>query len=113
MKLAHTIALTDKELIRIWNLSERTLHRLRLDALMDNNSSERRLLKNSLIHHGLNVFDHRADILERCFRTPLSELDGQLLFTLLDRTTGFAMGPDRAKGEDIHYLDSIGKPIIS
>jgi len=90
-EVAHAIALTDKELARILNLSERTLHRLRPDALLDNNSSERLLLMDQLIHHGLDVFDQRADVLGRWFRTPLSELHGQSPLTLLDTTTGFAM----------------------
>ncbi|MNY43846.1 hypothetical protein D3C86_1788290 [compost metagenome] len=68
-EVAHVIALTDKELARILNLSERTLHRLRPDALLDNNSSERLLLMDQLIHHGLDAFNHRADVLGRWFRT--------------------------------------------
>ena len=43
-EVARKIGLTDKEMAPILHLSERTLHPLRPDALLDNNSSERLLL---------------------------------------------------------------------
>ena len=43
-KVAQLIGLTDKEMARILNLSERTLHRLRPEARLDNNASERLIL---------------------------------------------------------------------
>ena len=89
--VASKIGLTDKELAPILNLSERTLHRLRPDALLDNNSSERLLLLEQLLSHGLDVFDGRADVLSRWLRNPLSELHQQSPLTLLDTTTGFGM----------------------
>lgn len=90
-EVARKIALTDKEMAPILNLSERTLHRLRPDALLDNNSSERLLLLEQLLSHGLDVFDGRADVLGRWLRIPLSELHQQSPLTLLDTTTGFRM----------------------
>ena len=89
--VASKIGLTDKELAPILNLSERTLHRLRPDALLDNNSSERLLLLEQLLSHGLDVFDGRVDVLSRWLRNPLSELHQQSPLTLLDTTTGFGM----------------------
>ena len=88
---AQLIGLTDKEMARILNLSERTLHRLRPDARLDGNSSERLILLEGLIRHGLDVFDGRADVLARWLRGPLPELRRQAPVALLDTTTGFGM----------------------
>ena len=90
-EVARKIGLTDKEMAPILNLSERTLHRLRPDALLDNNSSERLLLLEQLLSHGSDVFDGRMDVLGRWLRIPLSELYQQSPLTLLDTTTGFGM----------------------
>jgi putative toxin-antitoxin system antitoxin component (TIGR02293 family) len=90
-EVAAKIGLTDKEMAPILNLSERTLHRLRPDSLLDNNSSERLLLLEQLLGHGLDVFDGRADVLGRWLRIPLSELHQQAPLALLDTTTGFGM----------------------
>lgn len=90
-EVARTIGLTDKEMAPILNLSERTFHRLRADDMLDNNSSERLLLLEQLLVHGLDVFDGRADVLGRWLRNPLSELHQQAPLTLLDTTTGFGM----------------------
>jgi putative toxin-antitoxin system antitoxin component (TIGR02293 family) len=90
-EVAGKIGLTDKEMAPILNMSERTLHRLRPDALLDNNSSERLLLLEQLLVHGFDVFDGRLDILGRWLRTPLSELHQQTPLTILDTTTGFGM----------------------
>lgn len=90
-EIARQVGLTDKEMARILNLSERTLHRLRPEALLDNNASERLLLLGGLLHHGLDVFDGRADVLGRWLRVPLSELRRQAPLTLLDTATGFGM----------------------
>jgi putative toxin-antitoxin system antitoxin component (TIGR02293 family) len=90
-EVASKIGLTDKEMAPILNMSERTLHRLRPDALLDNNSSERLLLLGQLLVHGFDVFDGRLDILGRWLRTPLSELHQQTPLTILDTTTGFGM----------------------
>ncbi|MCF0063765.1 MbcA/ParS/Xre antitoxin family protein [Dyadobacter chenwenxiniae] len=90
-EVAGKIGLTDKEMAPILNMSERTLHRLRPDALLDTNSSERLLLLEQLLAHGLDVFDGRLDVLGRWLRTPLSELHQQTPLTILDTTTGFGM----------------------
>ncbi len=90
-EVARPVGLTDKEMARILNLSERTLHRLRPDARLDSNASERLLLLEVLIHHGLDVFDGRADVLIRWLHGPLPELRRQAPVSLLDTTTGFGM----------------------
>jgi putative toxin-antitoxin system antitoxin component (TIGR02293 family) len=90
-EVAQRIGLTDKEMARILNLSERTLHRLRPEALLDSNASERLLLLEGLLQHGLEVFDGRAEVLGRWLRVPLSELQKQAPLNLLDTATGFGM----------------------
>ena len=90
-EVAQTMGLTDKEMARILNLSERTLHRLRPDSRLDSNASERLLLLEGLIRHGLTVFDNRADVLNRWLHIPLAELRRQAPISLLDTTTGFGM----------------------
>ncbi len=90
-ELARQVGLTDKEMARILTLSERTLHRLRPEVLLDNNASERLLLLEGLIRHGLEVFDGRAHVLGRWLRVPLPELRRQAPLTLLDTVTGFSM----------------------
>ena len=90
-EIARPLGLTDKEMARILNLSERTLHRLRPDARLDSNASERLLLLDVLIKHGLAVFDGRMDVLGRWLHGPLPELRRQAPVALLDTTTGFTM----------------------
>ncbi|AQG78990.1 antitoxin Xre-like helix-turn-helix domain-containing protein [Spirosoma montaniterrae] len=90
-ELARPLGLTDKEMARMLNLSERTFHRLRPDARFDSNASERLLLLEVLIQHGLSVFDGRADVLGRWLHGPLPELRDQAPVVLLDTTTGFGM----------------------
>lgn len=90
-EVARPVGLTDKEMARVLNLSERTLHRLRPDARLDSNASERLLLLEVLIRHGLDVFDERTDVLDRWLHGPLPELRGHAPVALLDTTTGFSM----------------------
>jgi putative toxin-antitoxin system antitoxin component (TIGR02293 family) len=90
-EVARHFGLTDKEMAPILNVSERTLHRLRPETLLDNNASERLLLLEGLLRHGLDVFDGRADVLGRWLRVPLLELQRQAPLTLLDTATGFGL----------------------
>lgn len=90
-ELARKVGLTDKEMARILNLSERTLHRLQPQVLLDSNASERLLLLEGLIRHGLDVFDGRVEVLGRWLRVPLTELRRQAPLSLLDTVTGFSM----------------------
>lgn len=69
-EIARPLGLTDKEMARILNLSERTLHRLRPDTRLDSNASERLLLLDVLIRHGLDVFDGRIEVLGRWLHGP-------------------------------------------
>ncbi|GAB3552521.1 hypothetical protein GCM10027577_34670 [Spirosoma fluminis] len=58
----------------ILNMSIRGLHGKQADELLTLAASERLLLLERLIRHGLAVFDGRADLLSRWLRTPLNEL---------------------------------------
>lgn len=90
-EVARLVNLTDREMSRILNVSERTLHRIQPPTRFDSNASERLLLLEALIQHGLDVFDDRADVLGRWLRIPLSELRRQSPVSLLDTVTGFGM----------------------
>lgn len=90
-EVARLIGLTDREMARILNVSERTLHRIQPQTRLDSNASERLLLLEALIRHGLAVFDERAEVLGRWLRVPLPELRRQAPVSLLDTVTGFGM----------------------
>ncbi|TAE31303.1 MAG: DUF2384 domain-containing protein [Cytophagales bacterium] len=90
-EVAHLVGLTDREMARILTISERTLHRLQPDTRLDGNASERLLLLEALLRHGLSVFDDRAEVLGRWLRVPLPELRRQTPVSLLDTITGFGM----------------------
>ncbi len=68
------VRLTDKEMAHILNMSVRSLHGKSANQPLSLAASERLLLFEHLVQHGLSVFDGRAHLLERWFRTPLAEL---------------------------------------
>lgn len=90
-EVANLVGLTDKEMATILNMSERTLHRIRPDERLNSGASERLLLLESLIRHGLDVFDGRAGVFGRWLRIPLAELHRQSPVNLLDTVVGFGM----------------------
>lgn len=73
-EVAGKVGLTDIEMARILNMSVRSLHGKANSETLNLASSERLLLLERLIHHGLAVFDGKADLLSRWLRTPLAEL---------------------------------------
>lgn len=73
-EVAGLVGLTDKEMARILNMSVRGLHGKDAAELLTSAASERLLLLERLIQHGLLIFDGRADLLARWLRTPLAEL---------------------------------------
>ena len=73
-EVAGKVGLTDIEMARILNMSVRSLHGKSNTETLNLASSERLLLLERLIHHGLAVFDGKADLLSRWLRTPLAEL---------------------------------------
>jgi uncharacterized protein (DUF2384 family) len=73
-EIAQLVHLTDVEMARILNMSVRSLHGKAANESLNLAASERLLLLEQLIQHGLQVFDRRADLLSRWLRTPLAEL---------------------------------------
>jgi len=73
-EIARLVSLTDKDMARILNMSVRSLHGKSNTELLTLAASERLLLLERLVQHGLAVFDGRADVLARWLHTPLHEL---------------------------------------
>lgn len=73
-EVAGLVGLTDKEMAHILNMSVRGLHGKQTNELLSLAASERLLLLERLIRHGLAVFDGRTDLLSRWLHTPLNEL---------------------------------------
>ncbi|RYD21883.1 MAG: hypothetical protein EOP69_00635 [Spirochaetia bacterium] len=73
-EVARLVGLTDKDMARILNMSVRSLHGKSDTELLTLAASERLLLLERLVQHGLAVFDGRADVLARWLHTPLNEL---------------------------------------
>lgn len=73
-EVAARAGLTDIEMARILNMSVRSLHGKANSERLNLASSERLLLLERLIQHGLAVFDGKADLLNRWLHTPLAEL---------------------------------------
>ena len=92
-EVAGRVGLTDKEMARILNLSERSLHRQAADKTLDLNKTERLLLE-ELIMHGLSTFDERKDVLARWLRDPRPSLGNVTPVSLLDTIVGFGLVDD-------------------
>ena len=73
-EIAGKVGLTNIEMARILNMSVRSLHGKANNERLNLASSERLLLLEQLIQHGLSVFDGKADMLNRWLHTPLAEL---------------------------------------
>lgn len=73
-EIAQLVGLTDKEMARILNMSVRGLHGKTDSEQLSLSASERLLLLERLIQHGLAVFDGRVELFSRWLRTPLAEL---------------------------------------
>ena len=73
-EVARLVGLTDIEMARILNMSVRGLHGKAVTEPLTLAASERLLLLERLVQHGLAVFDGRTDLLSRWLRTPLAEL---------------------------------------
>lgn len=86
-EVAKQFALTDRELARILNISERTLHRLRPDARLDASTSEKLLKLVLLYQHGIEVFDTIASFNE-WMKQKLRILGDKSPMEMLDTATG-------------------------
>lgn len=93
-RVANLVSLTDKEMARILNMSERNLHRLRSEDRLARDASERLLLLTNLLGHALDVFDGDAETVADWLRTPIRELNHQPPLYLLDIATGFGLVDD-------------------
>ena len=93
-EVAGRIGLTDKEMAKILNLSERSLHRQAADKTLDSNKTERLLLLEELIQHGLATFDERQDVFARWLRAPRPSLGNVAPVSLLDTIAGFGFVDD-------------------
>lgn len=93
-EVAGLAGLTDLEMARILNMSDRNLHRIKPDQRLSRDASERLLLLTNLLRHGLDVFDEDAETLANWLRSPIRELNSQAPLSLLDTTTGFGLVDD-------------------
>lgn len=93
-EVAGLAGLTDLEMARILNMSDRNLHRIKPDQRLSRDASERLLLLTNLLRHGLDVFDEDAETLSNWLRSPIRELNSQAPLSLLDTTTGFGLADD-------------------
>ena len=92
--VAGMVRLTDLEMARMLNMSDRNLHRIKPDERLSRDASERLLLLTNLLRHGLDVFDDDAETLADWLRSPIRELNSQSPLHLLDTTTGFGLVDD-------------------
>ena len=93
-EVAGLAGLTDLEMARVLNMSDRNLHRIKPDQRLSRDASERLLLLANLLQHGLDVFDQDAETLADWLRSPIRELNRQSPLHLLDTTTGFGLADD-------------------
>ncbi|GAB3222001.1 type II RES/Xre toxin-antitoxin system antitoxin [Spirosoma arcticum] len=93
-QVAGMVRLTDIEMARILNMSDRNLHRIKPNERLSRDASERLLLLTNLLRHGLDVFDEDAETLADWLRSPIRELNSQSPLHLLDTTTGFGLVDD-------------------
>lgn len=91
--LAKAIGLTDREMARILNISERTFHRYKDDTLLDTSSSERLLQLTLLYRKGEETFD-TLEKFKRYMRRPLQIFEGKPPLDLLDTSLGFRLIED-------------------
>ncbi len=73
-EVADMVGLTDTEMVGVLNVTIEDFHDKADDERLDLASSERLLLLERLINHGLSVFDGRADLLNQWLHTPFAEL---------------------------------------
>lgn len=92
--VAGLAGLTDLEMARMLNMSDRNLHRIKPHERLSRDASERLLLLTNLLRHGLDVFDDDAETFADWLRSPIRELNNQSPLNLLDTTTGFGLVDD-------------------
>lgn len=117
-EVARIAGLTDKEMAHILNMSVRGLHGKVATETLSLAASERLLLLERLLQHGLAVFDGRVDLLSRWLRTPLAELAYREGATdvpepnpLPLRQMGSFQGPTATHREKADDFDAAGKVV--
>lgn len=86
--VAQKISLSDREMARILNISERTFHRYTPDTQLDTSSTERLLKLMLLYQHGEEVFSNLEDF-KLWIRQSMRIFGDKSALDLLDTITGF------------------------
>jgi putative toxin-antitoxin system antitoxin component (TIGR02293 family) len=86
--VAKKIGLTDREMARILNISERTFYRYSPDTQLDTSSTERLLKLMLLYQHGEEVFSNLEDF-KPWMRQSMRVFGDKSALDLLDTITGF------------------------
>ncbi|MES2517547.1 MAG: antitoxin Xre-like helix-turn-helix domain-containing protein [Bacteroidota bacterium] len=86
--IAKKISLSDREMARILNISERTFHRYTPDTQLDTSSTERLLKLMLLYQHGEEVFSNLEDF-KPWMRQSMRIFGDKSALDLLDTVTGF------------------------
>ncbi|MEA5458635.1 antitoxin Xre-like helix-turn-helix domain-containing protein [Arcicella sp. LKC2W] len=86
--VAKKLSLTDREMARILNISERTFHRYTPDTQLDTSSTERLLKLMLLYQHGEEVFANLEDF-KPWMRQSMRIFGDKSALDLLDTVTGF------------------------
>ena len=114
-EVARLVNLTDIDMARILNMSVRSLHGKAATERLSPATSERLLLLERLVQHGLSVFDGRADMLGRWLRTPLAELayrdgadDATPAITFCVRDMGSFSEPEQTQTETVQIESPTG-----
>ncbi|PWK27120.1 putative toxin-antitoxin system antitoxin component (TIGR02293 family) [Arcicella aurantiaca] len=86
--VAKKLSLSDREMARILNISERTFHRYTPDTQLDTSSTERLLKLMLLYQHGEEVFANLEDF-KPWMRQSMRIFGDKSALDLLDTVTGF------------------------
>ena len=86
--VAQKLSLSDREMARILNISERTFHRYTPDTQLDTSSTERLLKLMLLYQHGEEVFSNLEDF-KPWMRQSMRIFGDKSALDLLDTVTGF------------------------
>ncbi len=86
--VAKRVGLSDREMARILNISERTFHRYTPDTQLDTSSTERLLKLMLLYQHGEEVFSNLEDF-KPWMRQSMRVFGDKSALDLLDTITGF------------------------
>lgn len=92
-QLGKAYSISDREMARILNISERSFHRYKADTKLDTVASERLLQLKNLYDYGIEIFEDEAQF-KRWLRRPLRVLGNNSPLELLDTAMGFQIVND-------------------